>query len=317
MKKLPWLFALSLNTMLISAQTEVADIEKLTKTLEKQSEETVAKNDSTKNLFEMNVLLQVSNVGFVNWVAGGDNMFNSRMVVFLHDNVTKGKFSLVQKFDARFGYTAVNWKEFRKSEDEFTYNILGLYGLGKGWSVAAMGNLRSQFANGFVTEPNPLNSNVDTTYRASAIFAPAYLDLSLGFNYKKAPFSVTISPVAGNFIFVADKKLAEADIVGIGADKQFLAQLGASFRAELDIKFAKNMLRYRSYLFSFVSYTGNNHIPLVRWENTLDFALNKWFTASVYALFYYDKMQSDQPQLNYSFGLGLAYAFKTAHTKGN
>ena len=314
MKKQALLFALSLSAMLISAQG-TADVEKITKTLDKQSEETAAKKADDTNLFEMNASLQVSNVGFVNWVAGGDNMFTARAVLFLHDNYTKGKFSLDQKFDARFGYTAKNWKDFSKSEDEFKYNILGLYGIGKGWSAAAMGNLRSQFANGH---------KVGTDTVISSIFAPAYLDLSLGFNYKKAPFSITLSPLAGNLVFVCNKQLAAADIVGIGVDKQFLAQVGASLRAELDITFAKKMLRYRSYLFSFVSYTENKnldlpakkqHIPLVRWENTLDFALNKWLTASAYALLYYNNLQSDKLQVNYSFGLGLAYAFKTAHKK--
>ncbi len=254
-----------------------------------------------RNTVEFNVNLQASQTQFVNWQAGGDNTFSARSQMFFRHLYKRDKFNLEYRFDARYGANYIDKRLF-KNEDEFKFNIQSGWKMHRSWNYAATVNMRSQFSKG-------LKSRTDST-KISNFMAPGYLDVAIGFNWKKdkSPWNITISPVAGNIIFVLDEQLQARGIAGVPKGDKTKGQLGPSVRIFFDKEFAKKVFRYRSDLYSFCNIRTP---PIARWENSLEIKATKLFSTKIYGMFYYDKYSgTEKPQYNYSISVGLSYWIK-------
>ena len=257
-----------------------------------------------RNTTEFNVDLQLSQTQFDNWAPGGDNTFATRGSLFFRHQYKLEKFSLDNKFEARYGFNRIEKKPF-KNEDEFKFNLISTWKIKKHWSYAATANLRSQFTPGYV-------SRIDRT-RKSDFMSPGFFDVAIGFNYRKekSPLGITLSPVGGSIVVVLDDSLSKLGINGVDKGKHTKGQVGPSVQIDFDLEFAKKICRYRSRLYSF---TNIKTPPTVRMENTLEIRPTKFLTTTCYALLYYDKMaNTPKPkklQCTYSLGIGLAYRFK-------
>jgi hypothetical protein len=253
-----------------------------------------------RNTIEFNANLAATQTGFENWQAGGDNTFSARSSIFFHHLHKRDRFSIDYRLDARYGANYIE-KRFFKNEDEWKVNLQTAWKMHRNWSYAATVNMRSQFSVG-------RKSRTDSTI-VSKLMAPAFLDLSLGFNWKRdgSPWNVTFSPIAGSVTFVMDKQLKTMGINGVPKGASTKGQLGPSLRVFFDKQFAKNALRYRSNLYSF---TNIRNAPTVRWENTFDIKATKMLTTTLYWLVYYDKKSVDLTQYNYSISVGISYWIK-------
>lgn len=254
-----------------------------------------------RNKIEFNVNLAASQTQFVDWQAGGDNTFSARSQMFFHHLYKRDAFSIEYRLDARYGANYIDKKLF-KNEDEFKVNFQTARTMHRNWSYAATVNLRSQFSKG-------VKSRTDTT-KISNFMAPGFLDVSVGFNWKKkdSPWNITISPIAGSIIFVMDEQLRAKGINGVPKGNKTKGQLGPSVRVFYDKTFGKNVFRYRSDLYSF---TNIKTPPIVRWENSLEIKATKVFSTKIYGQLYYDKYSGiDKPQYNYSLSVGLSYLIK-------
>jgi hypothetical protein len=255
-----------------------------------------------RNTVEFNAGLDLSQTQFENWAAGGDNTFAARATLFFHHQYNNKKFGLDYKVDARYGMNRIG-KDMFKNEDEFTVNILTKWAINDKWSYAASGNLRSQFATGYV-------SRTDHT-RKSTLMAPGFLDIAVGFTYVKSPWSIVLSPVGGSAVFVLDDELAAQGINGVDPGKRSLWKVGPSVRVNFDKEFYKKIFRLRS---EFYIFTNIKNAPIVRWENTFYIRATKYLSTTLYAQLYYDKEAEtphrDQLQVKYSLSIGLAYNFK-------
>ncbi|MDR2886027.1 MAG: DUF3078 domain-containing protein [Rikenellaceae bacterium] len=253
-----------------------------------------------RNTIEFNANLAATQTQFKDWQAGGDNTFSARSSLYFRHQYKREKFSLDYRLDARYGANYIEKKLF-KNEDEWKTNFQTAWTMHRNWSYAMTVNMRSQFSKGE-------KSRTDTT-KISNFMAPGFLDVAIGFNWKRdsSPWNITISPIAGSVIFVLDEQLQARGINGVPKGNSTKGQLGPSLRVYYDKEFAKKVFRYRSDLYSF---TNIRNAPTMRWENTLEIKATKLLSTKLYWLMYYDKQSIDKMQYNYSLSIGISYWIK-------
>jgi Protein of unknown function (DUF3078) len=138
--------------------------------------------------------------GSSNWVAGAEK-FSLSASGFLnaYANKLRGRHSWDNQLIASYGMINTASQGVRKLDDRL--DITSKYGYrlkNPKWTAGVMGNLRTQFSPGY-----DYTGNVRT--RISDLFAPAYLTIAPGFDWKPTSyFSVLISPVSARWIIVTN-----------------------------------------------------------------------------------------------------------------
>ena len=257
-----------------------------------------------RNTVEFNSSLSLNQNTYDNWAPGGDNTFALRGDVFFRHQHKREKFSLDYRFEAKYGLNYIDKKSF-KNQDLILFNASTSWALNQNWSYSASANFRTQFAKGY-------KSRTDDTL-ISDFMAPGTLDLAVGFTFQKpkSPFKLNLSPIGGSMTFVLNRELSEQGKFGVDKGKRQISTLGSSIRADLDIEFAKKILRYRTTLYSFSNYSTNTY---VRWDNLLEIRATKFLAATLNITGVYDKYaetpRSKAIQMNYSIGIALTYRYK-------
>ena len=145
-------------------------------------------------------------------------------------------FTIDNKVTAKLGATNQE-RVWTKSQDEWFISTAPAYKFSDNWSLGAIISLRSQFANGVD----------DTNSRTSCFFAPAYFNISLGFNYvcpkEKFPVKINLSPLSMNTtyvesgtvraVFFVKKGFTDADGNAVTYDR-YLAERGTPAMATVD-----------------------------------------------------------------------------------
>ena len=161
------------------------------KTISKDPKDTAQSKWKTGGIFNLNI-----NQGSLsNWAAGGDKFsFSLNAYLNLYGFYKKNKHSWDNSLDLTYGIVNTTSLGSRKASDRI--DLLSKYGyaVSKKWNAAILFNLRTQFADGFTYSKTAAGK--DTSSLISRSFAPAYVLLSLGFDYKPtANFSFFISPL--------------------------------------------------------------------------------------------------------------------------
>jgi len=158
--------------------------------------------------------LNFSQVSLTNWSEGGDGSVSGAFLFGITANKLKERHSWDYNFTFEYGMTKNNSESLRKSVDQIY--LSSKYGceIGKPWYLAALFVFKSQSAKGF-NYPN-------TDEYISRFFAPAYMNLALGFDFKpNADFSLILSPVSTKFTLVLDDFLASTGSFGVEPGDQF------------------------------------------------------------------------------------------------
>jgi hypothetical protein len=163
----------------------------------------------------------------------------------------------------------------RKNDDRFDF--LSKYNykmdtLGK-WYLSSLFDFRSQFFDGYT-----YNNNVGTF--SSSLLSPAYLLLSLGFDYKPdTKLSVFLSPLTSRWVIVANQQLANQGAYGVDSGKNVKAERGAFATVNYSNNFEKNVI-YKGRIDLFSNYSHNPQNVDVFMTNQISFRINKYFSAT-------------------------------------
>lgn len=279
------------------------------KSIAKDPKDTTVKNWKLGGLFNLNV-----NQGSQsNWSAGGEKFsfsLNSYLNVFAF--YKKNKNSWDNNLDLAYGVVNTTSLGSRKASDRI--DLLSKYGyaLSPKWNVAALFNLRTQFAKGFAYSKTA--AGIDTSVVISKTFAPAYLLLSLGFDYKPtADLSIFISPLTERWIIVTDDLIAP--LYGLDSGKNVKNELGAfvsvNYAKKLGAKFV-----YKTKLDLFSNYKQNPQNIDVFWSNAVTAKITKYINFSFNLDMIYDDntqnvnpAKGPAPQWLQLMGIGFAYNF--------
>lgn len=288
------------------------------KELKKDAERSIAKDqkDTIKRTWKTggNFGLNLNQGTLSNWSAGGDKFslsVNSLLSFFAY--YQKGKNSWDNSLDLAYGIVKTTSLGTRKASDRI--DLLSKYGyaLSKKWNAGVLFNLRSQFANGYnyVKDINDADSAVLT----SKTFAPAYVLLSPGFDYKpNANLSFFISPITGRWVIVGDKELA-ADKYGFENGKTVKTEFGAFGSVNYNKAIGKTA-NFKSKLDLFSNYRSNPQNIDIFWTNMLTAKVTKYINFNLQVDIIYDDDienvkpgKGPAPQILQLMGIGFAYNF--------
>ncbi|PSL49690.1 Protein of unknown function (DUF3078) [Chitinophaga niastensis] len=242
-------------------------------------------NDTIPKLWRkgLNLNININQGSLSNWAAGGDNFslsFGSNVYAWAF--YKKGRHSWDNVADLAYGYINTTSLGGRKSDDRIDLTSKYGYEICKNWYASGLVNLRTQFTDGFLYP-------ADTTPQLSSkFFAPAYVLISPGFDYKPDnSFSLFLSPATTRLLFVMDNYLSSQSAYGVDSGKHFKYELGAYLSANYLKTIGKNVT-YKGRLDLFSNYLDHPGNIAVFMTNALELKVNKWISALLTVDMIYD-----------------------------
>ncbi|WP_299778678.1 DUF3078 domain-containing protein [uncultured Formosa sp.] len=239
--------------------------------------------------------LDLNEVAFVNWNAGGSNSISAIVSQVSSLDYTFKNFKWANAFNARYGINQQESEVLKKTDDllEISSSVGYKRSDASKWYYSARLTFSTQFANGY--------SYPDTSNPISKFMAPGYLFFGGGMEYGKdiEKLSLYASPLTFKSTYVLDQDLANAGSFGVEPavydDDGNVLIPGEKVREELgilvtnyyEVDVAKNVLLkstanfYTDYLNSF----GNIDVD---WQLLIDFKVNNFIKASLGSQLKYD-----------------------------
>jgi len=271
-------------------------------------------NDTAQWLWKRGGLfnLNVSQGSLVNWAAGGDNFtlaINSYFNYYILHK--KGRYTWDNSLDVNFGFIQTTSLGSRKNDDRF--DLLSKVGYkmdtANKWYLSGLFNFRSQFFDGLTYSGN--NGTLSSTF-----LSPAYVVLSIGFDYKPKPnFSLFMSPLTSRWVVVASNRLASKGLYGVPAGRNSIGEIGAFASVNYQTEIMKNV-HYRGKLDLFSNYNNNPENIDIFLTNLVSFKINKYLSATYNLDLIYDddvKLFGDNktsPALQLKSVIGIGFLMK-------
>jgi len=289
----------------------------------------IAKKDTTYWVQQKAIGLDISQIAFLNWNAGGNSSISGLLKGDFSKKYTRGNVLWNNEMSIRYGINKQEERELRKTDDALS--LLSNYGYktspNSNWYNTARFNFNTQFTNGYAY-PN-------TETAISRLFAPAYIFLGIGSEYVRKDWDATfyLSPLTLKTTFVLDQRLA--DLGSFGVDKAIfdeegrLLRRGRKTRTELGILFNnywkkeiyKNMI-IENRLSLYTDYLNNFGNIDVDWQMQLNMVVNQYVRANIgLHLIYDDDIKAKEEidgeqvtvgpklQLKQALGIGVIYTF--------
>jgi hypothetical protein len=232
--------------------------------------------------------LDVSEVAFVNWNAGGTNSISGLYGMNIVRTYRNDRFRWDNQFRFRYGVNQQEDQELRKTDDELELSSSFGYEISKDskWFYSGRFSFRTQVARGY-NYPN-------TDVAISEFMAPGYFFLGVGAKYVEPDekFELYLSPLTQRTTFVMNQRLANRGAFGVteavrDPDGNIIEE-GENIRNELGILvtnqfetevFDSTNLISRTSLYT--DYLNNFGNIVVDWELIFDFKINSFMRANI------------------------------------
>ncbi len=277
----------------------------------------------------------LNQLAITHWAAGGESNGSGKVSSNITYSYNRKLFKYV--VNGIFAYGMANYtqdKRYEKSEDRCELSMTMSNNNSNNLTFTSIASLKTQFTNGY-TYPND-------SIPISRFFAPAYLNISAGYNYNyKNALSIYISPIAGKMTFVTDQKLADIGSYGVEAGywsiyngdstwvkgKNILNELGINVLIKYKQNFKNNMSVF-STLNLYNNYMDPNKSNRwnidVDWETGIKFTINKQISAIINIHLIYDdnvkftvtefvdgiEITKQKPILQFKESLGISFLYK-------
>lgn len=278
---------------------------------------------------ENKVGLDISQISFVNWNAGGNNSISGLLKGQFIRTYTRDNIHWKNELIMRYGINKQESQEVRKTDDQFALNSTFGYKRDtiSNWYYAGKFNFRTQFANGYAY-PN-------TDLAISKPFAPAYSFLGIGAEYsrKDIHFNLYLSPLTQKTTMVFDQRLADQGAFGV--DKAIYDEFGNLIKKGKNIRNETGILitnQWKKELYQninlehrlslYTDYLNNFGNIDVEWQLQLDMTVNQYVKANIGTHIIYDDdikskeeengvqvIKGPKVQLKQILGVGLTYSF--------
>lgn len=248
-----------------------------------------------------------------NWYQGGNSNLN--MIVGALYNV-----KLNPKFNPNVIFeTTVSYKlglnnapedsihKYNISEDLFQVNSKFGLKAARRWYYSITAQFKTQLLNSY---------KVNTNEMIAAFLSPSELNVGVGLTYsyenprKTVQFSASIAPLSYNLKTCTNPNL-NPEAFGIDAGKTSKSEYGSSLELTFKWRLTYN-IQYSSRLFAFTDY----HYLQGDWENTIDFSINRFMSARIFAHLRYDSQApvvADTSWRHWQFkeilSIGFSYKF--------
>ncbi len=250
-----------------------------------------------------------------NWYQGGNNNLNMLINLLysvklnpafypnlLFENTIQYKLGLNSAPDDSI-------RNYSISEDLFQVNSKFGVKAAKRWFYSVTAQFKTQLLHNYESNSRDLTA---------AILSPGELNVGLGMTYNyaapsgKFTFDVSISPLSYNLKTLINSKM-DPESYGLDPGHKTLSQYGSSAEAKMMVKISRE-ITWNSRLFVFTDY----HSAQGDWENTFDFALNRWISTKLYIHLRYDSTTPytvdtrwHKWQLKEILSFGFSYTYAT------
>jgi hypothetical protein len=230
--------------------------------------------------------VNLAQTSLTNWAAGGQNSVAVNSIFSIFANLKKGKSRWDNSLDLGYGILKQGkGSSPRKTDDKIDF--LSKYGREafKNVFYAALLNFKTQMTPGY--------NYPDVDNKISDLFAPAYLLIALGMDYKpNAYFSAFVAPLTAKFTFVNDKILSAAGAFGVTPGETVKSEMGGYVRViytKNDFKndFMKNV-SFTTKIDLFSNYADKPQNIDINWETLIAMKVNKFISASINTQLIYD-----------------------------
>lgn len=270
--------------------------------------------------------LDLSEVGFVNWNAGGSNSVSGLYGMNLSRIYRNDGFRWDNQLLFRYGINQQEGQELRKTDDDLELNSSFGYEVSKDskWFYTGKFRFQSQVSRGY--------NYPDTEVSISEFMAPGYIFLGIGAKYVETDenFELYLSPLTQKSTFVLNQRLADDGAFGVrGAIRNsegVIIEDGKTSRNEIGIlvtnQFEEEVFENTALVSRLSLYTdylnkfGNIDVD---WELILRFKINSFLKANIGAHVRYDddiKVKDTRPdgtltegspkiQLKHQLGIGI------------
>jgi len=259
--------------------------------------------------------LNMSQISLTNWAAGGQNSESGAAMLSLFANYKKDKTSLDNTLDIAYGMTKLGDASPTKSDDKIELTSKYGHAASANWYYSGLFSFKTQFAPGY---SSPTSSVI-----ISDFMAPAFLQLSLGMDYKleKSNFDLLLSPIAGKLTIVNNQQLADQGAYGVDKavydpitnvktkdGKESLSEFGGFLKTTYKFNIMENVT-FQTKLELFSNYIKNPQNIVVNWETLTTMKINKYLAATFSTVLLYDDKTIPRIQFKEVFGLGFSYKF--------
>ena len=275
----------------------------------------IDENDSTEGWkVRGRVGLGFSQVALSNWAAGGENSFSGTAYLRMAAVYKKGKTNWGNYLSTIYGLQKQGDNDVQKNEDNI--EIISKYGhqVSKKWYYAVNLNFRTQYAAGY--------ASADDSIKISDFFAPAYLNLATGLDFKPNDnFSLLLAPVSGKFTFVFDDFLSSIGQYGVEPGQKTRSEFGGTIQMIYTKPDIIKNVSLTTNLDLFSNYLENPEKIDVNWQLYIDFKVNDFLALSLNTHLIYDydvkfleiqdgqEVATDKVQFKEAFTFGLAFTF--------
>lgn len=263
-----------------------------------------------------NFTLNFSQIALDNWAAGGENSFTGIALFDAFANYSEGNMTWDNTLQIGYGLLKQEDEDWFKSEDKLEFSSKYGQKASEHWYYSGLVDFKTQFSKGYLDS--------DDVDHSSTFFAPAYLTMALGMDYKPSKnFSLMLAPTSTKFTFVMDDDLSADGAYGVDAGENMRAEFGGVIKAVYKVDIMTNV-HYETTLELFSNYLNNPQNIDVNWDNLITFKINKYLNASLSCNFIYDDdikfdidedndgtvdKQVAQLQFKEMFALGFSYGF--------
>ncbi len=239
--------------------------------------------------------LDVSEVAFVNWNAGGSNSISALMSADIKRLYQRKNIRWNNELLARYGVNKQEGQNFRKTDDNIEINSTFGYRSDSvsNWYYSAKLNFSTQFSNGY--------KYPDTSQEISTLMAPGYLFLGIGseVNLEEENFNAYLSPLTLRSTFVLDQYLANQGAFGVAPavydEDGNLLKEGENIRTEVGILLTNEYairlfenIRLTNKLSLYTDYLNHFGNIDVNWELQFNFKVNDYVVAKLGSHLKYD-----------------------------
>jgi hypothetical protein len=260
--------------------------------------------------------INLAQTSLTNWAAGGQNSVAVNGIFSVFANLKQGKSRWDNSLDLGYGLLKQGKDDFKKTDDKIDF--LSKYGREafKNVYYASLVNFKTQMTPGW-------DYNVEPKKKISNLFAPAYLLIALGLDYKpNAYLSAFIAPLTAKFTFVTDDTLSARGAFGVEPGEKFRGEIGGYIRViytknDFKSEFMKN-ISFTTKIDLFSNYADKPQNVDVNWENLIAMKVNKYISVSFNTVLIYDdntkvpfenKLVGSKVQFKEILGAGFSYKF--------
>ncbi len=220
--------------------------------------------------------LNINEVSFVNWNAGGDNSVSAMARLRFARNYKFRYLNWDNEAQLRYGLNAQEGRKLRKTDDQLRLSSTISFRKDTitSWYYSVKADFNTQFSNGF--------KYPDRETPISRFMAPGYFFLGTGISYipPQDKFNLYISPLTMKATFVLDEALSNQGSFGVTAGEHTFMELGFLITNTWERQIAKNVsMNHRINLYTdYVQSFGNIDVD---WEVNLNLKVNEYINANI------------------------------------